>query len=168
MPPWWPAALDLMVQKGTYLGSHNHLLLHNYLDYRENYIGFGNWNEEGFAYMEKALPVGNDTFKRAMAKKVKIVFGTDATASAIGRNQEEMVYRVKEGGMAPMAAIVSATSLAAESLRMDKTIGIIAPGMEADLIATEGNPATDITAVRNVVFVMKGGKIYKNIVKKSS
>jgi imidazolonepropionase-like amidohydrolase len=58
--------------------------------------------------------------------------------------------------------IMSGTSIAAESLGMADQIGSIAPGMQADLVATEGNPLDDITAVRRVVFVMKGGKVYKN------
>lgn len=61
-----------------------------------------------------------------------------------------------------MDAIVSATSLAAESLNLGQKIGSIAPGMEADLIGVHGNPLEDITALRCMVFVMKGGKIYKN------
>ena len=52
---------------------------------------------------------------------------------------------------------------AARSLALDKTIGTIAPGFEADIIATDGNPLQDITAVRRVVFVMKGGTVYKNV-----
>jgi imidazolonepropionase-like amidohydrolase len=154
--------LDLMVQRGTYFDSNNHLLLHNYLENRARYLGSGNFTEQGFAYMEKGLPMGNDTFKRALAKKVKVIFGTDAGAGAHGRNAEELVYRVRDGGQAPMDAIVSATSLSAESLQMQDQIGSIARDMEADIIATDGNPLEDITAVRRVVFVMKGGKVYKN------
>ena len=60
-----------------------------------------------------------------------------------------------------MDAIVSATSLAAESLGMRNRIGFIAPGYEADLIAVSGDPLTDITALQRVLFVMKGGKAYK-------
>jgi imidazolonepropionase-like amidohydrolase len=105
---------------------------------------------------------GNDSFKRALAAKVKMVFGTDATAGAHGRNAEELIYRVKDGGQKPMDAIVAATSTSAESLRLGDRIGAIAPGMEADIIATDGNPLQDITAVRRVTFVMKGGKVYKN------
>jgi imidazolonepropionase-like amidohydrolase len=52
--------------------------------------------------------------------------------------------------------------MAAESLRLGNQIGSIAAGLEADLVAVAGNPLDDITAVRNVVFVMKGGKVYKN------
>jgi imidazolonepropionase-like amidohydrolase len=61
-----------------------------------------------------------------------------------------------------MDTLKSATSIAAESLGMGDRIGTVAPGFEADLVATQGNPLEDITAVRRVVFVMKGGKVYKN------
>ncbi|MGA2147799.1 MAG: amidohydrolase family protein [Bryobacteraceae bacterium] len=101
-------------------------------------------------------------FKRALAtKNLKIVYGTDAVAGAHGRNIEGLVYRVREGGQDPGAAIVSATSLAAESMSLGDKIGAIAPGMEADIIAVEGDPLKDITSLRRVAFVMKGGTIYK-------
>ena len=58
---------------------------------------------------------------------------------------------------------VSATSVSAESLGLGKEIGTIAPGYQADLVAVEGDPLADITAVRRVKFVMKGGKVYKNL-----
>ncbi len=61
-----------------------------------------------------------------------------------------------------MNAIISATSLSAKSLNMDTMIGSIAPGMEADIIAVQGDPTTDITALSRVAFVMKGGKVYRN------
>jgi imidazolonepropionase-like amidohydrolase len=62
-----------------------------------------------------------------------------------------------------MDAIVGATSLAADSLGLKDMVGSIAPGMEADLIAVDGDPIKDVTALRRVVFVMKGGKVYKNV-----
>jgi imidazolonepropionase-like amidohydrolase len=152
--------LDLMVQHGTYLDP-NLSTTHNYLEHKKEYLGIGNYSEEGFAAMEKALPVRLETLHRALAKHVKIVFGTDATAGAHGRNAEEFIYRVKDGGQAPMAAMVSANSLAAEALRL-KDVGTIWPGMQADIIALEGDPLKDITAVRRVRFVMKAGKVYRN------
>jgi imidazolonepropionase-like amidohydrolase len=154
--------IALMVQHGTYFDSNNHLMIHNYMENKAHFLGIGNYTEEGFAYMERGLVSGNDAFKRALAAKVKMVFGTDATAGAHGRNAEELIYRVKEGGQAPMDAIVTATSRSAESLRLGNQIGTIAPGMEADLVATDGNPLQDITAVRRVTFVMKGGKVFRN------
>ena len=154
------ATLDLMREKGVYFDP-NFLVLHNYIDNKPKYLGIGNYNDEGFAYMEKALPMVADVLRRARAHHVMIVFGTDAVAGSHGRNFEEFIYRVKDGGDKPMDAIVSATSMAAASLRMGDTIGTIAPGFEADLVAVRGNPLTDITAVRQVAFVMKGGKVVK-------
>jgi len=111
--------------------------------------------------MEKALPLVADVLRRARKANVKVVLGTDAVAGSHGRNAEEFVYRVKEGGEKPMDALTSGTSVSAESLGLSDKIGAIAPGLEADLVATEGNPLQDITAVRKPVFVMKHGKVYK-------
>ena len=156
------ATLELMAGRGAYFDP-NFLVLHNYLDNKPKFLGIGNYTEEGFAYMVKGLPLMSDVLKRAMAHHVKIVLGTDAVAGAHGRNAEEFVYRVKDGSQPAMDAIASATSLAAESLHMQDTIGSIREGLEADLVAVEGNPLEDITVVRRVVFVMKGGKVYKNV-----
>jgi imidazolonepropionase-like amidohydrolase len=157
-------AIDMMARAGTYFDPNNGILFHNYFEHKQRFLGIGNWNEEGYAHMEKARPEGWRWFRRAREKKVKIVFGTDAVPGTHGRNAEELVFRVNDGGQPPMEAIVSATSLAAESVGLSGRIGAIAPGMEADIIAVDGDPLTDITAVRRVVFVMKGGKIYKNLV----
>lgn len=62
-----------------------------------------------------------------------------------------------------MDAIVSGTSLAAEALGVQDKIGTIAEGMEADIVAVAGNPLDDITAVRKVSFVMKGGRVYGGV-----
>jgi imidazolonepropionase-like amidohydrolase len=61
-----------------------------------------------------------------------------------------------------MEAIKSLTSLGAESMNLQAEIGAIAPGLHADLVAVDGNPLTDITALQRVRFVMRGGKVYKN------
>lgn len=154
--------LDLFVKHGTFLDP-NMSTTHNYLEHKKEYLGIGNYTEEGFAEMEKALPIRTDTFHRAIARHLKIVFGTDATAGAHGRNAEEFIYRVNDGGQTPTEAMVSAQSRAAQALRIDNFVGSLAIGMQADLIATEGNPLNDITAVRRVVFVMKAGKVYRNV-----
>ncbi len=155
---------DLMVQHGTYYDPNIGVVLQNYLENKPKYFGIGNYNEEGFAFMEKGIVITRDTFRKALTHKgLKIVFGTDATAGAHGHNYEEFVVRVRDGGQDPMAALLSATSIAAQSLNLQTEIGTIAPGMNADIIAMDGNPLQDITSVRRVVFVMKGGKVYENL-----
>jgi len=156
------ATLQLIADHGAYFDP-NFLVLHNYLENKPKFLGIGNYNEEGFAYMEKAIPMMADVMRRAMAHHVKIVLGTDAVAGSHGRNAEEFIYRVRDGGQPPMDAIISGTSLAAESLRLQDKIGSIAPGLEADIVAVAGNPLDDITAVRKVAFVMKGGHVVKNV-----
>jgi imidazolonepropionase-like amidohydrolase len=154
--------LDAMAQHGTFFDPQIGLVIHNYLDNKEKYLGAGSYTEEGFAKMQEVLPVIREMWKHALATKgLKIVFGTDAVAGAHGRNAEEFIYRVQAGQNA-MDAMVSANSRAAESLNMLNEIGTIAPGLQADIIALDGDPLHDITAVRRVIFVMKSGKIYKN------
>jgi imidazolonepropionase-like amidohydrolase len=156
--------LALMAARGTFFEPNIGLLLQNYIENKARYLGIGNFTESGFALMEKGVPLSLAMFKRATAVKgLKLVMGTDAGAGAHGQNAREIVYRVQNGGQSAMNAIIGATSLAAEALGMKDSIGVIAPGSEADLIAVDGNPLMDITALRRVVFVMKGGKVLKNV-----
>lgn len=155
-------ALKYMADHGVYFDPNIGLVLQNYLEHKAKYIGIGNYNDEGFAFMEKAVPTNVAMFKRALAAKVKMPMGTDAVAGAHGQNAREMLVRVKDGGQAPMDALIGATSLAAESIEMGDTLGTLAAGFEADIVAIDGDPLQDITALRRVSFVMKGGKIYKN------
>jgi len=154
--------LDAMAQHGTFFDPQLGLVIHNYLENKQRFLGGGTYTEDGFTKMQEALPVIAEMFKHALAtKNLKIVFGTDAVAGAHGRNAEEFIDRVHAGQDA-MDAMVTAQSRAAESLRMQDEIGSIAPGMHADIIALDGDPTKDITAVRRVMFVMKGGRVYKN------
>jgi imidazolonepropionase-like amidohydrolase len=100
------------------------------------------------------------TFQAAMKAGVKIVFGTDVGAFPHGTNNREFTYMV-EYGMTPLEAIRSATTRAAELLRMEKDIGVIAPGHYADIIAVQGDPLQNIEAIKNVRFVMKGGEVFR-------
>ncbi len=155
--------LKLMAQKGTYLDPQAGLIIENYLLNKEKYLGTPGYTEEGFAAMQNVLSLNHQLVQRAVKiPGLKIVFGTDAVAGAHGRNAEEFIDRVRDGGVNPMAALVSANSLGAEALGRADQIGSIAPGMQADIIALAGDPLKDITAVRRVVFVMKGGIVYKH------
>jgi imidazolonepropionase-like amidohydrolase len=153
-------ALKLMKDTGTYFDPNIGLVLQNYIENKDKFMGSGNYDEAGFAFMEKAVSVKGEMFGRALKSGVKMPLGTDAVAGAHGQNAREIIARVQEG-QAPMDGIISATSLAAESMRLDKEIGTLAPNYEADIVAVAGNPLQDITKLRSVVFVMKGGTIYK-------
>ena len=121
-------------------------------------MGSGNFNAEGFASMEGALPQLKTVFKMALDAGLKMPMGTDAVAGAHGQNAREIIARVA-AGQKPMDAIVGATSLSAESLGLGTVIGTLAPGYEADIIAVQGDPAKDIAVLRKVTFVMAGGKV---------
>jgi imidazolonepropionase-like amidohydrolase len=161
-----PEVLRLLAERGTYFDPNIGLVIQNYLQNRAKFLGSGNYTAEGFAHMEKAIPLNFAMIKEAVkVAGLKLVFGTDAVAGAHGRNVEELIVRVQQGQPA-MDAIVSGTSRAAEALALQSTIGSIAPGLEADIIAVDGDPTTDITALRRVVFVMRGGRVYKNVAAK--
>jgi imidazolonepropionase-like amidohydrolase len=89
---------------------------------------------------------------------VKIAFGTDAGVFEHGRNGEEAELMVRLGGMSPREVLVSATTGAADLLGLASEVGSLAPGKSADLIAVEGDPLTDATALTRVRYVMTRGK----------
>jgi imidazolonepropionase-like amidohydrolase len=154
------AAIKAMKDANVYFDPNIGLVLQNYLENRDKYEGSGNFNAEGFASMTGALPLLEPMFRKALAAGLKMPMGTDAVAGGHGRNALEIVARVK-AGQKPMDAIVGTTSLSAASLNLGDTIGTLAPGFEADIVAVPGDPTKDISAVTRVVFVMKGGQVMK-------
>ena len=160
--------VEQAARAGAYLSPQVGLVVQNYIANQARYLGVGNYTEAGMATMLRDLPLDYDVCRLMVAAPgAQVVFSTDATAGAHGRNAEEFVGRVEHCGLTPMAALVSANALAAQSLGMGDRLGVIAPDYEADIIALDGNPLTDITAVTRVVFVMKGGVIYKWVGDKS-
>ena len=156
--------LKLLVQKGIWLDPQAGLVMENYLLNKEKFVDTPGFSEEVFPVIKELIPEYHEFMKRALkVPGLKIVFGSDALAGSHGRNAEEFVDRVRDGGMEPMRAMVAANSLGAEAIGLADQIGSIAPGLQADIIALDGDPLVDITAVRRVVFVMKGGVVYKNI-----
>jgi imidazolonepropionase-like amidohydrolase len=99
-------------------------------------------------------------FKRALAKGVRLGFGSDAAVCPHGTQVIQFAHMVKLG-MQPLAALRSATSSDARLLGME-TLGTLEPGKLADVIAVPGDPSRDITAIEKVFFVMKDGVIYRN------
>jgi imidazolonepropionase-like amidohydrolase len=100
------------------------------------------------------------TAGRVYRAGVKIAFGTDAGVYPHGENAREFALMV-QAGMPPLFAIQAATTHAAELLRQQGNLGVIAVGAYADIIAMHGDPLADATALQNVSFVMKGGRVYK-------
>ena len=157
------AELRLMAERGTYFEPNIGVLLQNYMRNKPHYIGIGNFNEAGFKSMQAAMPQNLAMFKKAITHRgLKILMGTDAGAGAHGRNADEVIERVREAGQPAMDAITAVTSLNAQALGLADRVGSVKAGMEADLVAVDGDPLKDITALRRVVFVMKGGRIYRN------
>jgi imidazolonepropionase-like amidohydrolase len=154
------AAIKAMKDANVFFDPNIGLVLQNYLENKDKYLGSGSFNDEGFAFMEKAAPTLGLIFAKALKAGLRMPLGTDAVAGAHGQNAREIVARVKEG-QAPMDALISATSLAAESMALGDRVGTLKVGYQADIVAVAGNPLTDITKLRDVAFVMKGGRVYK-------
>jgi imidazolonepropionase-like amidohydrolase len=106
------------------------------------------------------FPLAKESLSKAIAAGVKIATGSDAPAIFHGRNAEELVVLVQRG-MTPLGALRAATTVAAELIDAPD-LGRIAPGMLADIVGVPGDPLADITAVQQVRFVMKDGKIFRN------
>ncbi|MDG2376416.1 MAG: amidohydrolase family protein [Woeseiaceae bacterium] len=148
--------MDLMIERGTIFVPT---------------ILAGNWVAEKAAIdgffpelvRPKAAAIGpiiSETFAKAYARGVPIVFGTDTGVSAHGDNAIEFALMVR-GGMPAMEAIQSATSVAAEFLEIGDTHGHLLEGYQADIVAVPGNPLDDISLMQSVNFVMKSGVRYK-------
>ena len=109
--------------------------------------------------LEKEREVGQiqrESFTRAHAAGVTMVFGTDSAVYPHGDNARQF-SRMVQFGMTPAEAIRSATVLAADLLGVEDQVGRIAEGLQADLVAVSGNPYEDVSVLENVEFVMKGG-----------
>ena len=123
------STLRLMAERGVYFDPHVGVLMQNYLRNRHRFLGVADYTEESFTSMEQAMRLNAAMIRKAVATPgLKLVMGSDAVAGAHGRNADELVERVRQGRQKPIDAIISATSLAAESLNLDKTIGRLAPG----------------------------------------
>lgn len=151
------ATMDLMIQKNSYLVP----TITAGMEVAENAKKPGYYPK---VVADKARVIGpkiQGTFSRAYKKGVPIVFGTDAGVFKHGENAREFTYMV-EGGMPAMEAIISATSVPAKLLGMGDQIGTLKAGYLADIVAVPGNPLEDIEVMKDVKFVMKEGKVYKN------
>jgi imidazolonepropionase-like amidohydrolase len=109
---------------------------------------------KGVAILKEQGPA----FKRALAHHLKIAYGLDDDPDFVSKEFGALV----RGGMTPIQALQAATINGAELQGRSKDIGSIEPGKYADIVAVEGDPLADISAMEKVVFVMKGGEVYKS------
>jgi imidazolonepropionase-like amidohydrolase len=149
-------ALRMMKDRGTYLVPT--LLAGEYVAGK---AAVRHYPPEIEAKAKAAVAVRSDMFRKAVRMGVKIAFGTDSAVSPHGMNAQEFALMV-DLGMKPGAALRAATSSAADLLGLSKTIGTLAPGKTADIVAVPGDPLADIKAMEKVSFVMKGGEVVKN------
>jgi imidazolonepropionase-like amidohydrolase len=116
-------------------------------------------------YHQKMLDVSGvakSNIKRAIEAGVKIALGTDAAVYPHGLNAHELDVYVNQLGMAPLAALQSATIHAADLMGLSAKTGALEPGKWADIIAVDKNPLDDVRVLQEVKFVMKGGLVYKS------
>jgi imidazolonepropionase-like amidohydrolase len=130
---------------------HNRYYAENRKDFR--------YTDQQVAALDSFRLLNYATAARAFKAGVKMGMGSDAVFTGFGENTRELGWFVKLG-MTPAQALATATTTAAELLGMEKTLGRIAPGYYADIVAVEGNPMNDINVVlNNVKWVMKGGAV---------
>lgn len=157
------ASLERIAASGMYFGNQIDLLFRNYAEHGERFDGVAAYTMEGLENLQQARAGALRVFQESLqVDGLKIVYNTDANAGAHGKNFEEILAYVEQGGQHPMDTVIAATSRAAESLGLGDRIGVIAKGMEADIIALAGDPLTDAAAFGRVVFVMRAGAVYRN------
>ncbi len=143
-----------MAKRGTFYVptiDHNRY----YVEYRQQF-GYG---EEVVARLNDYIQRNLETARRAYKAGVRFAMGSDAVFTMFGQNTRELEWFVK-AGMTPGQALAAATTNGAALLGMEKSLGAVAPGYFADIVAVEGDPTQDIgVVIRNVRWVMKGGKV---------
>jgi len=148
-------ALELMKAKGTYLVPT--LMAGEYAGGRK---AKRQYPPEIAAKAQAAVEARSASFKSALRLGVKIAFGTDSAVSPHGKNAEEYALMF-EHGMTAAAALRTGPASGA-LLGLDKKIGTLEAGKQADVVAVPGDVLADVTATERVLFVMKGGKVFRN------
>jgi imidazolonepropionase-like amidohydrolase len=104
--------------------------------------------------------IQRDNFRKAVGMGIKLPLGTDTGVHRHGDAPKQLAWMVKYG-MTPMQAIQAATKVGAEALGLERTVGQIAPGYAADIVAVTADPLADVGSLGAVEFVMKDGVVYK-------
>ena len=149
-------AIALMKERGTWLVAD----IWNG-DYTDSVGREQKWPEDIMRKNTETTEIQRAGFRKAVARGVKVAYGTDSGIYPHGLNAMQLPYMVKYG-MSPMQAIQSATISAADLMQWKDSLGSLTPGKYADVIAVEGDALADLRSFRKVGFVMKGGVVYKS------
>ena len=159
------------IEHGTYLDDEGIRLMKQHGTYLVADIYDAEWIRQGAAAgypqdFAQKQPEGDElqrqAFRKAVQAGVRIAFGTDVSNFPHGLNARQFAWQVKYG-QTPMQAIRSATLSSAELIGREKEIGTLEPGKWADLIGVKADPLADVRALEDVSFVMKEGKVYKDV-----
>ncbi|HEX3560998.1 MAG TPA: amidohydrolase family protein [Pyrinomonadaceae bacterium] len=149
-------AIRLLASHHTALVPTLYLPTH-YLEHKSQFA----FDDSTWDFFERLRAVNLANTQRAKKAGVFIVSGSDAVAGVHGHNAREIEWLVK-AGLTPAEALRAATADAARLLGLEGKAGEIKPGEFADIIAVEGEPSKDISAVEHVRFVMKGGQVFRD------
>ncbi|MEK7265956.1 MAG: amidohydrolase family protein [Pseudomonadota bacterium] len=149
-------AINMAKSKGVYLAMDIYNTEYTQTEGRANGV-----LEESLRKDAEIAEIQRESFREAVKAGAKVIYGTDSGVYPHGDNAKQFAWMVKYG-MTPAQAIRSATSLAAEALGKEKSLGQIKPGYAADIIAVDGDPLSDVTVLEKVGFVMKDGVVYKS------
>ena len=143
--------MELMIERGTFLVPTTYLA---------DGMDVSSAAPELQAKAAEVFPKAKETTSKAIRRGVRIACGTDAPAIPHGRNAKELLALV-DRGMTPLEAIRAATTVAAELIDVTDR-GRLQPGLLADIVAVPGDPTADIGTLEKVVFVMKGGSVFRD------
>jgi len=149
-------AIGLMKRHGTWLVAD----IWNG-DYTDSVGRVEKWPEDIMRKNAETTETQRAGYRKAVAAGVRIAYGTDSGIYPHGMNATQLPYMVKYG-MTAMQAIQAATISAAELMQWQDSVGSLAPGKYADLIAVQGDALADLRSFSKVAFVMKGGTVYKD------
>lgn len=149
-------AIELMAERGTYLVCDMYDGV--WMEERGPSLGYSREVTRKTLWTNETQRAG---FGKALEAGVKVANGTDSGIAPHGMEAKNLTMYVRFG-MTPMQAIQSATWVSAELIERQESVGAVAEGLLADLIAVPGDPTDDITLLEDVPFVMKGGSIVKD------